>query len=230
MTTTILLGKECSTFLATDESMLQRAEVRLVWAESVDAFVPLAKEHRPDIVVLDPQVAGFDAFRCAREILEAIGSGISVLVIGNSADDDRARAAGVAGIVTRPLTRERLVEAVRRYHPLVERESDRAPVALKVDFVCNGREGLAYTRDLSIDGCFLHTHEPLPMGASVSLSFQLPAPGGREVRLEAEVVRVQAPGAVRSGSPGVAVRFTTIAAADRVEIGRFLRSRRRGVA
>jgi hypothetical protein len=64
------------------------------------------------------------------------------------------------------------------------------------------------------------------MGAVVSLAFQLPAPGAREVRIESEVVRVQPPGANRSGSPGIAVRFTTIAAADRVEIGRFLRSRR----
>ena len=227
--TTILLGKECSTFLETDDSMLQRADVRLVWAESVDAFVQLAREHRPDIVVLDPQVAGFDAFRCAGEIREA-ASGARVLIIGNSADEERAEAAGVAGIVTRPLTRERLVEAVRRHHPQAERENERAEVALKVDFVCEGVEGLGYTRDLSTDGCFLHTHEPLPMGALVGLVFQLPAPGGREVRVESEVVRLQPPGANRSGSPGVALRFTTIAAADRVEIGRFLRSRRRGVA
>jgi uncharacterized protein (TIGR02266 family) len=228
--TTILLGKECSTFLETDESMLQRAEVRLVWAESVDAFVPLVLEHRPEIVVLDPQVPGFDAFACAREILAAAGDGVAVLVIGNSADDERAEAAGIAGIVTRPLTRERLVEAVRRHHPLAERENDRAEVALKVEFVHDGVEGLAYTRDLSADGCFLHTHEPLPMGAVLTLAFQLPAPGARDVRVEGEVVRVQSSGAHRPGTPGVAVRFTAITAADRVEIGRFLRSRRRGVA
>src|SRR5258706_332757 len=63
--TTILLGKECSTFLETEESVLQRSEVRLVWAETVDSFVPLAREHQPDIVVLDPHVAGVDAFTCA---------------------------------------------------------------------------------------------------------------------------------------------------------------------
>lgn len=227
--TTILLGKECSTFLETDDSMLQRADVRLVWAESVDAFLQLAREHRPELVVLDPQVAGFDAFRCATEILEAV-SGVAVLIIGNTADGERAEAAGIAGIVTRPLTRERLVEAVRRHHPLAERENDRAEVALKVDFVCEGVEGLAYTRDLSTDGCFLLAHEPFPMGALVNLAFQLPAPGGRDVRVEGEVVRLQLPGANRSGSPGAAIRFTTIAPADRVEIGRFLRSRRRGVA
>jgi uncharacterized protein (TIGR02266 family) len=228
--TTILLGKECSTFLETDDSVLQRADVRLVWAETADAFVPLAREHQPDLVVLDPQVAGFDAFARAREILEAIGESVVVLVIGNTADGERAEAAGVAGILARPLTRERLVEAVRRYHPLVERENDRAEVAIKVDFTCDGVEGLAYTRDLSTDGCFLHTHEPLALGAVLGLAFQLPAPGGRDVKVEGEVVRVQPPGANRAGSPGLAVRFTTIAAADRVEIGRFLRSRRRGAA
>jgi DNA-binding response OmpR family regulator len=228
--TTILLGKECSTFLETDESVLQRADVRLVWAESVEAFVPLAREHRPDLCVLDPQVPGFDAFDCAREILEATGEDVVVLLIGNTADGERAEAAGIAGIVSRPLTRERLVEAMRRYHPMVERENERAEVAIKVDFVCGGVEGLAYTRDLSTDGCFLHMHEPLELGAVLTLAFQLPAPGARDVKVEAEVVRLQAQAVQRGGSAGLAVKFTTITAADRGEIGRFLRSRKRGVA
>jgi CheY-like chemotaxis protein len=228
--TTILLGKECSTFLETDESVLQRAEVRLLWAETVDAFVPLAREHRPELCVLDPQVAGFDAFACARNILEAVDGKVTVLVIGNSADGERAEAAGIAGIVSRPLTRERLVEAVRRYHPLVEREHDRVEVAIKVDFVCGDVAGLAYTRDLSTDGCFLLMHEPLPLGSTMTLSFQLPVAGAREVRVEGEVVRLQAPTPHRAGSAGLAVRFTAITAVDRGEIGRFLRSHRRGVA
>ena len=164
-----------------------------------------------------------------REILATAG-GVVVLIIGNTADGERAEAAGIAGIVSRPLTQARLVEMVRRYAPMVERENTRAEVAIKVDFVCNGIEGLAYTRDLSTDGCFLHTHEPLGLGAVLSLSFQLPGPGGRDVKVEGEVVRMQPPGASRAGTPGLAVRFTTITAADRGEIGRFLRSRRRGVA
>jgi uncharacterized protein (TIGR02266 family) len=228
--TTILLGKECSTFLETDDSVLQRGEARLVWAETVDAFLPLAKEHRPDLIVLDPQVAGFDAFACARAILAAVGDRVTVLLIGNTADDDRAAAAGIAGIVTRPLTRARLVEAIRRYRPMVERENDRAEVAIKVDFVCLGVSGLAYTRDLSTDGCFLHTHEPLALGAVLSLAFQLPGPRGRNIKVEGEVVRLQPPGGNRAGTPGLAVRFTTTTAADRGAIGRFLRSRRKGVA
>ncbi|HZN54674.1 MAG TPA: PilZ domain-containing protein [Candidatus Polarisedimenticolaceae bacterium] len=220
--TTILLGKECSPFLETDDSVLQRSEVHVVWAETTDAFIPLAREHRPALVVLDPHVAGFDAFACARGILEAVGESVSVLVIGNTADQERAEAAGVAGIVTRPLTQARLVEAIRRYAPVVEREQARAEVAIKVDFVHVGVEGLAYTRDLAAEGCFLLTHESFKVGDHLALAFHLPGPGGREVRTPAEVVRVQ--------PTGIAVRFTGLAPADRVEIGRFLRSRGRGVA
>ena len=227
---TILLWKECSTFLDTDDSVLQRAEVRLLWAESAEAFVPMALAHRPDLVVLDPQMPGVNVFACAREIIAAVGDALVILVIGNSADDDRAEAAGIAGVVSRPLTQARLVEALRRYKPLLERVNDRAEVAIKVQLTCAGTQGLAYTRDLSTDGCFLHVHEPLPLGAAVALEFQLPGPGGRDVRIDGEVVRVQPPGNQRSATPGLAVRFTTIAAADRGEIGRFLRSRGRGVA
>jgi CheY-like chemotaxis protein len=221
--TTILLGKECSSFLEIDDSVLQRAEVRFVWAETPDAFVTLAVEHEPDLVVLDPQVAGLDAYACARAILAELGDAVSVLVIGNSAELGRAEAAGVCGLVTRPLTQARLVEAIRKYHPMTARNAERAEVALKVSIVRAGVEGLAYTRDIAIDGCFLHTHEPAAVGEIVVLAFHLPIPGGRDVRTEAEVVRVEAPS-------GIAVRFVSIAAADRVELGRYLRAQRRGVA
>lgn len=228
--TTILLGKECSSFLEIDDSVLQRAEVRFVWAETPDAFVPLAREHRPDLVVLDPQVPGLDAYDCARAIRDAVGESVTVLVIGNSADLERAEAAGAAGLITRPLTQARLVEAIRRYHPMAARVTDRAEVALKVDFIRAGIEGLAYTRDIATDGCFLLTHEPVEVGETLSLAFSLPIPGGRDVRVEAEVVRVQPVSPDGPGTPGIAVRFTTLAAADRVELGRYLRGQRRGVA
>jgi DNA-binding response OmpR family regulator len=230
MAMTILLGKECSTFLEIDDSVLQRTEVKFVWAETPDAFLPLAVEHDPDMVILDPQVNGLDAFGCARQILAAVGEGVTVLVIGNTADQERAEAAGIAGIVTRPLTQARLVEAIRRYHPVAAREAERAEVAIKADLVRGGVEVLAYTRDVATDGCFLLTHEPAAVGETLRLTLHLPITGGRDVKVEAEVVRVAAAAPDGTGAPGIALRFTTIAPADRVELGRYLRSRRRGVA
>ena len=180
--TTILLGKECSTFLETDDSVLQRAEVRLVWAETVDTFVPLAMEHRPDLIVLDPQVAGFDAFACAREILSAVGKSVAVILIGNTADARSRRGGGDRwGSSQRPVTRG---APGRDGAPLPPRGRAREHARRgrdQVDFVCNGVEGLAYTRDLSTDGCFLHARAVGAWGGALAV---VSAPGRRRPRGE----------------------------------------------
>ena len=221
--TTILLGKECSPFLEIDDSLLQRAEVRLVWAETSDAFVRLAQKHRPDLVVLDPQVPHFDAQKCAEQLrADPALSGTIVLLIGNRSARRATSTGPVQGTVARPVTQERLLEAMRRHGLAVERDGDRVEVAIKVDLTHEGRTVLAYTRDLAIDGCFLHTHDPFEVGDRVALALKLPNPGGRSLRIEAEVVRL--------GSGGVALRFRGLAPPDRVELGRFLRKRREGEA
>src|SRR5262245_39411824 len=107
--TTILLGKECSPFLEIDDSLLQRAEVRLVWAETSDAFTRLAREHRPDIVVLDPQVPNFDAQKCAAQLRsDPALSATIVLLIGNRSVRSGVATGPVHGTLARPVTQERL--------------------------------------------------------------------------------------------------------------------------
>jgi CheY-like chemotaxis protein len=220
--TTILLGKECSSFLEIDDSLLQRAEVRLVWAETTDAFASLAREHRPELIVLDPQVAGFDAAACAEALrADPALSGAVILLIGNRSAK-RSTGSAVGGTLARPVTQERLLDALRRHGLAVERAGDRVEVAIKVDLTHGERTTLAYTKDLAVDGCFLHTHDAFTVGDRVTLAFQLPTPGGRDVRAEGEVLR--------AGSGGIALKFVRIAGPDRVEIGRFLRKRRGGEA
>jgi len=219
--TTILLGKECSSFLEIDDSLLQRAEVRLVWAETTDAFGPLAREHRPELIVLDPLVHGFDATACAEKLRgDAALSGTIILLIGNRSAKRSTGAGVLNGTLARPVTQERLLEALRRHGLAVERSGERAEVAIKVDLTHGEKTTLTYTRDFGVDGCFLLTHEVLAVGDRVGLAFQLPTPGAREVRAEGEVVRV--------AHGGIALRFTRLNPPDRVELGRFLRKRRGG--
>jgi len=102
--TTILLGKECSPFLEIDDSLLQRAAVRLVWAESTDAFGSLAHEHRPDLVVLDPQVAGFDANACADALRADLSlTGTVILLIGNRSAKRSTGSGAVNGTAPNPV-------------------------------------------------------------------------------------------------------------------------------
>src|SRR5512145_1667008 len=138
--TTILLGKECSPFLEIDDSLLQRAEVRLVWAETSDAFLRLAREHRPDLIVLDPQVPNFDAQRCAEQLhQDAALSGTIVLLIGNRSVRRGATTGPINGTLARPVTQGRLLDALRRHGLTVERGGERAEVAIKVDLSHRGR-------------------------------------------------------------------------------------------
>ena len=219
--TTILLGKECSSFLEIDDSLLQRAAVRLVWAESTDAFGSLAHEHRPDLVVLDPQVAGFDANACADALRADLSlTGTVILLIGNRSAKRSTGSGAVNGTLARPVTQERLLDAMRRHGLAVERGGDRVEVAIKVDLTRGEKTTLAYTKDLAVEGCFLHTHDPFSIGDRVTLAFQLPAPGGRGIKVEGEVLRTT-PG-------GIALRFVRLAPPHRVELGRFLRNRRGG--
>jgi hypothetical protein len=138
-----------------------------------------------------------------------------VVLVGSALDHDRCVAAGGDGFVAKPVTRLRLLDAVRRFLPISERVEDRAQVAVKVDFALPGASGLGFTRDLSPAGLFLKTRDAFEVGQSLDLSFTLPGPGGRPLLAGAEVVRVSA--------GGIGAAFRRLAARDRVEISRFVR-------
>jgi hypothetical protein len=58
-----------------------------------------------------------------------------------------------------------------------------------------------YTRDISSDGAFFHTGEPLPMNTKVEMTIYLPLGGSLKSRLDTLGT------VVRSDSQGMAVRF-----------------------
>jgi hypothetical protein len=74
---------------------------------------------------------------------------------------------------------------MRRHGLTVERAGDRVEVAIKVDLTRGNKTSLAYTKDLAVDGCFLHTHDAFAIGDRVTLAFQLPAPAAATSRWKA---------------------------------------------
>ncbi len=76
--------------------------------------VELARELRPDIVLMDVSMPLLDGIDATREI-RAADAGISVLMLTGSnsrADVDRAREAGASGYVTKDRIAAELVEAI----------------------------------------------------------------------------------------------------------------------
>jgi uncharacterized protein (TIGR02266 family) len=83
------------------------------------------------------------------------------------------------------------------------RTSDRASVEFKVSYIHKGDYLISFSRDISVDGMFLTTDNPPPVGDYPQLSFSLGEL--EEVTVTAKVVWVSNPGGA-TGS-GMAVQF-----------------------
>lgn len=85
-----------------------------------------------------------------------------------------------------------------------ERQHDRIPVTLQVEFRTAGAFLVAYTVNLSTGGMFVETQEPRPIGTQ--LRILLTVPGAEPVPLEGAVVWIrEAPEADKP--PGMGIRF-----------------------
>ena len=83
-------------------------------------------------------------------------------------------------------------------------------------------EGVAYTKDISVNGLFLKTRQPLEEGSRLQLAFDLPAADQPTIRVDAEVVRVVAPDRDSHLIPGAGLRFRGISERDRLDIAGYV--------
>src|SRR5204862_5471117 len=123
----------------------------------------------------------------------------------------------------------RLVELVRKFVPVLEREHERAALTARVRVMGNGHEGVGFTRDVGAGELFLHTGEPCRPGELLELAVRMPMRGDDEVRASGRIVRLEGAGD-SAGVTGVGVAFERLSARDRIEMTRFVREHTRGVA
>jgi DNA-binding NarL/FixJ family response regulator len=113
---TVLIADDHRLFAEALAAMLSsddRIEVVGRAANGADA-VRLAREFRPDVVLMDLSMPVLDGIEATRQIAGRL-NGTRVLVLTGSAasaDVDRARTAGAAGYVTKDLIADDLVHAI----------------------------------------------------------------------------------------------------------------------
>ncbi|MFL5928687.1 MAG: response regulator transcription factor [Gaiellaceae bacterium] len=83
-------------------------------AEDGRGALDLAREHEPDVVLMDIAMPVMDGIEAARAIRDAVPSTRVVMVTGSAATDDvsRARSAGAAGYVTKDQIAGDLIRAI----------------------------------------------------------------------------------------------------------------------
>lgn len=107
--------------------------------------------------------------------------------------------------------------AERRAHP-------RAALKTSVSLCSESNFYTGFMNDISEGGLFVATHQVLQRGSLIDLEFSLPD-DQEPIHVQGEVCWVSEYNPTSDGHPGMGVRFTTIAEADRARIERFVTQR-----
>jgi len=98
--------------------LLRRTPYRLIEAADGEAGVAVAREQRPDLILMDvqlPKISGFEATRRLRA--EPATADIPIIAITSfalSGDEQRAKDAGASAYLAKPYSPFTLLEMVRR--------------------------------------------------------------------------------------------------------------------
>lgn len=101
--------------------LLASAGFDMVEAENGEAGVQAAADEKPDLILMDIQLPVMDGYEATRRIkADPALKSIPVIVVTSyalSGDEEKARAAGCDGYVTKPYSPRQLLAKVREYLP-----------------------------------------------------------------------------------------------------------------
>jgi two-component system cell cycle response regulator DivK len=99
--------------------LLTSVGYELIEALDGEAGVRLAKEHRPDLILMDIQLPGLDGYEATRRIKADPELGaIPIVVVTSyalSGDDRKAKAAGCDAYVAKPFSPRHLLATIRKF-------------------------------------------------------------------------------------------------------------------
>jgi two-component system cell cycle response regulator DivK len=100
------------------QGVLAHAGFRVVEAEDGERALELAREARPDLILMDLSIPIVDGWECTRRLkADAATRAVPIIALTAHAmrgDEDRAREAGCDGYLSKPISPRRVVDEVRR--------------------------------------------------------------------------------------------------------------------
>lgn len=188
----LLLVDDAELFLELERTFLQRTGYQIYTARSGEEALRIAREIRPDLVLLDLNMPQMDGDEVCREIKDDPNlKDIHVVMVtarGREVDRVRCIEAGCDGYLTKPINRVELLARIRQALNERVRCVPRLPIAVDVRWrAADGREGTGHTLNLSAGGLFVICDPPLSKGSPHTVEFALSGIA-KPFRLEAEVV------------------------------------------
>ncbi len=219
----VLLVDEVREIVDLEKTFLKRTGCEILTVRTGDEALAAARAMRPDLILLEARMPGLDGPACCRALKSDPDlRGIPVVFVTSTSDYPRCFQAGGDGFVPKPVTKARLMDAMRRFVPMAERGGERLPIVLKVEYTADGLAGMGFTRDLSADGMFLKTRDVLQPGSLVDLEFALPTLPARTIHTRGRIIHLLRH---EEDTTGAGVQFVGMTSRDRLEIARFARVR-----
>ncbi|MBI5276847.1 MAG: response regulator [Burkholderiales bacterium] len=98
--------------------LLARAGYRVLQATTGSEAVALARAQRPDLVLMDIQLPGFDGLQATRVLKQDAGTAhipvVALTALAMKGDEERLLAAGCDGYIAKPFQYRRFLDEVQR--------------------------------------------------------------------------------------------------------------------
>lgn len=158
-----------------DRAFLHQPNIRLLSSYPDADGLKLARRKRPDLIVEHlGSREGQELEFCHDLRADPRTCGIPLIVVAESELHSRIAAIRAEVLLKKPLDRREYFDAVRRFLPMPERSSTRAPVNLRFRYRMEGRNAQAFSRDISLSGAFIKSDSPVSLGTRLDVEFSIP--------------------------------------------------------
>lgn len=214
--------------LGTLAVLLERLHLDVLPVTGPRDAVDLARVARPQVIILNMQMAGMDCLAFMRTLrADEELADIPVIMITAAREKQKvweAMSLGCIEVLDLPLELNRVHQALQRcnLYPERRRRYLRAPFAKKVDVEVRGETFSLNAVTLSERGIMVRMETPLARGTPVEV--RLAIPGAETLSLGGEVIYVR--GGTGKGlalAAGVAIKFTRVTLKDTEKLHAFVK-------
>jgi two-component system, cell cycle response regulator DivK len=118
MTAQVLVVEDTPANMKLAGMLLDKAGYRVLQASTAAAGIALAREHQPDLILMDIQLPGMDGLTATRLLKEAETTRhikiVALTAFAMKGDEEKMLAAGCDGYIAKPIQYKNFLEEVKK--------------------------------------------------------------------------------------------------------------------
>jgi CheY-like chemotaxis protein len=175
---TILIADEVKLHQEVLKEFLSLSPLRVITAGTGAEALSLARQERPDLVVMDLNMPVMDGLSyCALIKGDHLLKSTPVIMLGNSADQavvEMCRRAGCDGYLSKPVLDKSFLNLLYSFFPGIERRKLRISCSLPVTVKSDGGLVTGVSRDIGMGGLYMSSDCAVTPDKEVVVSFRIP--------------------------------------------------------